>query len=459
ILDQVGEKMSKSKGNVVDPWSVLDSQGADALRWYLYTTSPPGNSRRFSGKLVGEALRKFILTLWNSYSFFVTYALIDGYNPRPAPDTAPTSELDRWLLSELNRLVAEVTQALDGYDPTGAGRRIEAFVDDLSNWYVRRSRRRFWKSENDADKLSAYSTLYHCLVTLSKLLAPFTPFLAEEMYRNLVCSVDPDAPESVHLSDYPVPDDSRIDDRLNNETRLVMKICSLGRAARSKAGIRVRQPLPRVLVKVRSQDEEDALQRLFYQIAEELNVKALEFVQSEGELVEYQVSPNAALLGPKYGKDLANISKGLAAREASEVARLVRAREELRVGDYLLSPEEVQVATQDKEGLSAALEGDYAVAVTTDIPEELAKEGLAREIVHRLQTMRRSAGFDVADHIVTYIVAEGVLGEALDSFASYISQETLSRELVRKAPPDGAHVETHRLGGIEVVMGVVRESG
>ena len=223
ILDSSGAKMSKSKGNVVEPWSVLDSQGADALRWYLYTATPPGNARRFSAQLVGEALRKFLLTLWNTYSFFVTYALIDGYNPRSGQDVAPASELDRWLLSELNRLVLEVTRSLDDYNPTEAGRKIEAFVDDLSNWYIRRSRRRFWKTENDADKLSAYSTLYHCLVTLSQLMAPFTPFLAEEVYRNLVSSVDPNAPESVHLTKYPIADESQIDDRLGSETRLVMK--------------------------------------------------------------------------------------------------------------------------------------------------------------------------------------------------------------------------------------------
>ena len=270
ILDENGEKMSKSKGNVVKPWSVLDAQGADALRWYLYTASPPGNPRRFSGELVQEAIRKFMLTLWNTYSFFVTYANIDEYQPSGERNGTKASGLDRWIESELHRLVKDVTDSLDNYDPTNAGRRIEGFVDVLSNWYVRRSRRRFWKSENDAEKQSAYDTLYGCLVSLSKLIAPFTPFLAEELYRNLVYAVDSSAPESVHLASFPEADESLIDPALNDEARLAMKISSLGRAARSKAGIKVRQPLASVKVMVRDAGEREALQRSFDQVGEEL---------------------------------------------------------------------------------------------------------------------------------------------------------------------------------------------
>ncbi|MCH7996145.1 MAG: isoleucine--tRNA ligase [Chloroflexi bacterium] len=456
ILDGAGEKMSKRKGNVVDPWSVLNVRGADALRWYLYTASPPGNSRRFSDDLVGEVLRKFMLTLWNTYSFFVTYALIDGYVPGDVEEAPPTSDLDRWLLSELNRLVLEVTRALDGYDPTDAGRRIEAFVENLSNWYVRRSRRRFWKSENDQDKLSAYSTLYRCLVTLSKLLAPFMPFLSEEMYRNLVCSVDDAAPESVHLARFPEADPGLIDDRLNEETRLVMKISSLGRAARSKAGIKVRQPLPSVRVKVRDPGEQEAIRRLFDQVGEELNVKSLAFVESEAELVEYRVSPNTRLLGPKYGKGLPGIARGLAALDTWAVARSVQAGEEVQVGQHRLLPEEINLVVGDKAGLSTVVDGDYVVAVDTDIPEELATEGMAREIVHRLQMMRRSAGFQVTDHIITYIKAQGLPRKAVEAFDAYIKEETLSHEIVEGDPPEEAFAESHQLDGLEVVMGVVK---
>ena len=208
ILDGNGEKMSKTKGNIVEPWAVINAHGADAVRWYLLTAAPPGNMRRFSQDLVEESVRRFLLTLWNTYSFFVTYARLDGFDPMAAGPVEPAAELDRWALSELNQLVADVTEEMDGYNPTDAGRKIEAFVEELSTWYVRRSRRRFWKSENDTDKRSAYQTLYTCLVTLSKLLAPLTPFVAEEIYQNLVVSVDPEAPDSVHLTAFPEADEA-----------------------------------------------------------------------------------------------------------------------------------------------------------------------------------------------------------------------------------------------------------
>ena len=340
ILDATGEKMSKSKGNVVTPWEVLDRTGADALRWYLYTSSPPGNVRRFSRELVDEVVRKFLLTLWNTYSFFVTYANIDRFDPRTHVDPDGLAELDRWIVSELNQLVEKVTESLDEYDPTGAGRMIEEFVQDLSNWYVRRSRRRFWKSENDADKLAAYTTLYHCLTTLAKVLAPFTPFVAEELYQNLVRSVDSSVPHSVHLTDYPQADLSRVDERLSADTRLVMTACSLGRSARAKANLKVRQPLAKVVVKVRTEGERSSLERMASQVLEELNVRQLQAVES--------------------------------------------------------------MPIDDTTHFSVVEEGGLVVMVDTRITPELADEGLARELVHRLQTMRKQAGFDIADYIETY---------------------------------------------------------
>jgi isoleucyl-tRNA synthetase len=394
ILDAAGEKMSKSKGNVVKPEDVLAASGADALRWYMYTSSPPGNVRRFSKELVEEVVRKFLLTLWNTYSFFVTYANIDKFDPRTVGTVEQRPELDRWILSELNELIDEVTRSLDGYDATVAGRKIEEFVDNLSNWYVRRSRRRFWKSENDADKQSAYTTLYQCLVTLAKLLAPFTPFVAEELYQNLVRLVDKDVLESVHLTDYPKADLSLVDEQLANSTHLAMQVSSMGRAARAKANLKVRQPLARVLVKVRTEAEKASLERMASQVLEELNVKELQAVDS--------------------------------------------------------------LPADKHPDWPVAEEGGVVVIIDTDLTPELADEGLARELVHRLQTLRRSAGFDIADYIETYYQGGPAVKRVMEKFAPYIRQETLSRKLAEGNPPEGGFSKSQVIDGNKVMLAVKR---
>ncbi len=391
ILDAKGEKMSKAKGNVIEPSAVIDKYGADALRWYFFTSSPPGNVRRFSVDMVSEVTRRFLLTLWNTYSFFVNYANIDRFTPG-MEGVLSHSELDHWIISELNQLVADVDNGLEHYDPNGAGRKIEGFVDDLSNWYVRRSRRRFWKSENDADKLAAYTTLYQCLVTLTKLLAPFIPFVAEEMYRNLVCSAFPDQPASVHLADFPVADMDKVDRHLADDIRLIMRVSSLGRAARSEAGIKVRQPLSRLLVKVASERHKRALKHLAPQVLEEVNVKALEVVDD-------------------------------------------------------------MPVTKHKDWPLAS-EGDVMVMLDTDITLELAAEGMAREIVRRLQMMRRSAGFEIADHIATCYQGDEYIRSVMADFTDYIKQETLSEQLVDGAPEEGAYTEKFKLEGHELLIGV-----
>ncbi len=388
ILDAKGEKMSKSKGNVVDLWAVIDKYGADALRWCFFTAVPVGNSMRFDEKSIAEISRRFLMTFWNVYSFFVTYANIDHFTPGSEEPSSEESELDRWIISELNQLIVDVDTSLGSYDPRGAARSMESFVDGLSNWYVRRSRRRFWKSENDADKLAAYTTLYQCLVTLSKLLAPFTPFLADELYQNLVGSVFPEAPDSVHLADFPVADESKLDKQLSADTRLAMKVSSLGRAARSQAGIKVRQPLAKVVVKVASSLDKRGLEHLMPQVLEELNVKAMEVVDS--------------------------------------------------------------VVGLDKSGYAVSSEGDCTVAMPTEISPELQAEGMAREIVHRLQMMRRSAGFDIADYIVTYYQGEAYVRQVMTDFADYIKQETLSRQLVEGVPDDDTFAESHKLAGYDI---------
>jgi isoleucyl-tRNA synthetase len=458
ILDAKGEKMSKSRGNVVDPWDVLNAHGADAVRWYMFTAGPPGNARRFSVDLVGEVVRKFMLTLWNTYSFFVTYANIDQFTPGKQPP-APASNLDRWILSELQVLIQTVIKEFEAYDPTTAARAIQQFVDDLSNWYVRRSRRRFWKSESDADKTAAYQTLHQCLVTVDKLAAPLVPFISEEMYQNLVRSSDPKADESVHLAMMPEPDPALLDQKLMEDTRLVMRIASLGRAAREKAGIKVRQPVGEVLIRVRTKAEENSLEELAAQVREELNVKRVRFVPDASELVTYSLRPKIDLLGPKYRGQMGDVVRRLREANQDAVARQVRSRQEVKLGDYTLLPEEIEVVAKEREGFAVSIDGDYVVGVAIALSPELLQEGLARELVHRIQTMRRTAGFDIQDHIATYYQAGGEIAGVVDRFEAYIRQETLSDRLVAATAPEGAYSETLKLEGQEIIVGVVRRGG
>jgi len=395
VVDAKGDKMSKSKGNMIDPWTVINDYGADALRWYMLASAPGENTHRFSTEMVGETLRKNLLTLWNTYSFFVLYANIDQFTPQAAA-LLSFAELDNWIISELNQLIADVTKFMDGYDPTSAMRHIETFIDNLSNWYVRRSRRRFWKSENDADKLAAHTTLYQCLVTLSQLLAPLAPFIAEQIYQNLVRSLDPTAEESVHLTDFPVADETKINDELNNDMKLAMRISSLGRAARAKAKIKVRQPLAKALVKVSQEREKSALQRLTPHILDEVNIKEWGFV------------------GYEFPGDM--------------------------------------------PGYAIASEGEYSVAVNIELSPELVAEGISREVVRRLQTMRRAADFDIADHIITYYEAEEPIKRVMTDFADYIRQETLSLELVDSPPPEKAYVEKYHISDADVLLAVAKAS-
>ncbi|MEE2948561.1 MAG: isoleucine--tRNA ligase [Chloroflexota bacterium] len=414
ILDEKGRKMSKRVGNVVEPLSVLDEHGADALRWYLFTASHPGEPRRFSGKLVSETLRKVMLTLWNVYSFFVGYAEIDKFDPSKIPgDWKPENELDRWVLSELQTLIAQTDGYMHHYDPTNAGRRIQEFIDQLSNWYVRRSRRRFWRNEGDADKLSGYITLHTCLVTVAKLMAPLAPFVAEEIYQNLVCSVDDSAPDSVHLADYPISNESLLDQPLMEATQLAMRVSSMGRAARSKAGLKVRQPLANVFVKIRAQAERDYLDQVRPQILEELNIKDIQVIDDDSILAK-QVSE--------------------AADEETETILAV-------------------------EHYSVSLEGGYMVAVDGNISPELAEEGLAREVVHRIQGMRRSANYDVTDRIVTYYQGPSeFLSVMQGEFSDYIRTETLSTQLIDGSPDPEKNgstaTESIKIEGMEVILAV-----
>ena len=461
ILDEQGAKMSKSRGNVLEPFELLDELGADAVRWYIYASAPVGSSRRFSMRLVNEGLRRFQLTLWNVYSFFVSYANIDGLDPRERPE-GETPELDRWLLSELNALIKRVEVALDDYDPTVAARAIETFVDDLSNWYVRRSRRRFWRgvSGADADKRSAYFTLHTALTTLARLLAPFTPFLAEELWMNLSRSLDGDAPESVHLADWPEPvalepgGSVFVDESLNAETQLVKRIASMGRAARAKASLKVRQPLAEVLVTPRSDHERTVLPRHEDLLLEELNVKALVLLEDDREVYDFKMTPNYAALGPRLGRDIGAVRDALAAMDP----RQGEPEEPITVEGYTLYPAEIMVEYVERDGYAAVREGPYIVAVTTEITDELADEGIARELVRRIQVLRREADFELSDRITAWCEGGETVARVLAAHGDYVKGETLSVELFTEAPPEDAQQTRFTLDGVEVVAGVRRRN-
>ncbi len=466
ILDGEGQKMSKSKGNIVDPWEVLNAHGADAFRWYLYTSGPPGEPRRFSKDLVGEVINKFWLTLWNTYSFFVTYANLDGWTPAsPQPPVSERDRLDRWVLAELHRLVRDVTEAYETYDVTNATRPVQAFVERLSNWYVRLSRRRFWKTENDSDKLGAYSTLYECLVTVSKLIAPAMPFLSEALYRGLVAEVDASQPESVHLVYWPTFNAELIDETLLREMDMVEKLVSLGRAARESANLRVRQPLARAQFVVRSQDEQEAVRRFASLIASELNVKQVDVLDNADQVVSYALNPLPSKLGKKFGKDFPLVQKALREGAPEDVRRWAQAlqRGEAVSGEvagvvFEVLPDEVEVRQQSAEGFAIAQEAGYVAALETTLTDDLVKEGLAREVVRRVQTLRKDADFNIADKIVVRYRASERLAAAIAQYADYIRAETLSESLEAAEPNDGFFCQDFAFDGETLSVGIKRNS-
>jgi isoleucyl-tRNA synthetase len=434
ILDAEGKKMSKSLGNVVDPWEVFENQGADALRWALYTSTSPGNARRFSVDQVSEAVRKYLLTLWNTYSFFVTYARIDGFDPgKDYVEPGDRTLMDRWALSELQLTVRTVTERLDAYDVTTAGRTIGEFVDELSNWYVRRSRRRFWKGEDDREKKAAHSTLYECLVTVAKLTAPFTPFVAEALYQNLVA--EGEVPESVHLADWPEYDVGLVDLDLSERMAAARRVVGLGRAARNAAAIKTRQPLREVVVVNEGPDGaslKEGVESLEETVLEELNVKELAFGEAEDVFV-YDLKPDLGVVGPKYGRLVPGIRTALAAAPA-EVGVRAAAGESVTVDvegeEIKLSAEELLVEPKQREGYALEREGKLSVALSTTLDGELLDEGLVRELVHRVQNLRREKGFEIEESISVGLSGNRRVASLLeDRWGDYFKAEVLAREL------------------------------
>ena len=456
VQDENGQKMSKSKGNAVDPFDALQQYGADAIRWYFYVNSAPWLPNRFHGKAVMEGQRKFMGTLWNTYAFFVLYANIDEFDAsKYTLEYDKLSVMDKWLLSKLNTLIKTVDDNLANYRIPESARALQDFVDDMSNWYVRRSRERFWAKGMEQDKINAYMTLYTALVTVSKVAAPMIPFMTEQIYQNLVRSVDKTAPESIHLCDYPVVNEDYIDTELEANMENVLKLVVMGRACRNTSNIKNRQPIGQMFVKAEFTLPE------FYQeiVADELNVKNVKFTDDVREFTSYSFKPQLKTVGPKYGKMLGGIKKALDTIDGNAAMDELNANGSLNLDvdgqEITLFKEDLLIDTAQIEGYVSENDNGITVVLDTNLTEELLEEGFVREIISKIQTMRKEAGFEVMDKIrVTYTGSE----KAENIFAKYaesISGEVLAEE-VTKAEPAG-YVKEWKINGEQVTMGVWKE--
>ena len=453
VNDKNGIKMSKHKGNVVDPWSVLDKQGADAVRWYFYTNSSPWIPSRFYGEAVSEVQRKFLGTLFNTYSFYVLYAEIDKFNPTEYKlSDCKLSVMDKWILSAMNTLIKFVDDSLENYKITEAAREIGDFVDKLSNWYVRRCRERYWGSEMTEDKKAAYMTLYTVLEATARLVAPFVPFIAEEIYRNIVCSVDASAPESVHLTSFPTADENYIDSALERGMAIAEEAAVLGRAARNAASVKNRQPLNEILLCGEHVGElsEDMLAI----IRDELNVKRIEYVADAGDYVSYSVKPQLKTLGPKYGAKLGKIRAYLTENPEKVVSGLRGADEYSFTVDgeeIALGKDDVLITVLNKEGYSVQSGGGITVILDVTLTPELIEEGYMREIVSKVQTMRKDSGFEVTDHIALYYDGDAEIEAVIEKYKDEIAGDVLADRVEKKSD-----LEKRDVNGKQVGLGVVK---
>lgn len=454
VLDKQGLKMSKHKGNVLSPFTVLDNQGADALRWYFYTTSAPWLPSRFYEEAVIEAQRKFINTLWNVYSFYVLYAEIDQFDPEQYQGRQSSHVMDRWIISKLNTLINKVDEYLNSYKITGAAQLIEEFTDELSNWYVRRNRVRYWSMDMTEDKIDAYFTLHTVLKKLVVVAAPFVPFITEEIYRNLVVGINAKAPESVHLCLWPEYDETQVDAKLEKEMELAYRICGLGRSARNLANIKNRQPLPKMLVSTKELAD-------YYLdiIKDELNIKEVVVNANMSDYVSYTVKPNLPVLGKTYGKLLTGIKQAIAEANQMELALQVSAGQSLTIhveGTSIeLNSDNLLVTMNGLEGFAVASEGEVGVVLDTHISEELKREGYAREIISKLQNMRKDSSFEVVDKITIYMAGNALLETIVQQYKEYIMSETLAVDIVFQAECDYTEVN---INGEKLQLAVARIS-
>lgn len=455
VLDGKGQKMSKSKGNAVDPMEALSTYGADAIRWYFYTNSNPWLPNKFHGKAVEEGQRKFLNTLWNTYAFYVLYANIDAFDPtKYRLQTDQLSVMDRWALSRLNSTVKAVDENLGAYRIPEAGRALQDFIDDLSNWYVRRSRQRYWAKGLEQDKINAYLTLYTCLVTFVKLAAPMIPFMTDEIYRNLVCSLDADAPESVHLCDFPACDESLIDEKLESDMKELLKIVVFGRACRNASNIKNRQPLAQMYIKA-----ENHLNDFYAAIIEdELNVKKAEFVTDVTAFTTYIFKPQLRTVGPKYGRFLGQIQKALSGLDGNAAYAQLQEKGKITLPEVdasiELTEDDLLITMTQKEGYVTDGDNNVTVVLNTNLTDALREEGMVREIISKLQTMRKEAGFEVMDHIAIAYRGNEKIGAICAAHGEEITAETMA-DSIAEGSVDGYSKEWD-INGEKVTLSVAR---
>jgi isoleucyl-tRNA synthetase len=461
IVDRDGKKMSKSLGNILDPYDVFDAVGADALRWHFTARVAPDVQKRVSVEIIQDVASSFINTFWNTYAFFVMYARLDGVDLARPVAHAARPEIDRWILALLEQTIAATTAALDDYDALTAGAAIERFVDQLSNWYVRRNRRRFWKAASGDDKQSAYLTLYECLEVVNRLMAPFVPFITEMIHQNLVRTVSRDAPASVHMAHWPATDAARLDLALIAETDVVQRVVGLGRAARNASRLKVRQPLKRILVRVPDDAASAAVRRHEDQILEELNVKKLELIARDATLVSYRIKPNLPVIGKRYGKLIPAIRAYLASADGAAIAAAVARGETQKFSvdgqELLIEPTDLLVESAAAEGFACAEEGGYLVGLDTALDDALKREGLARELVRAVQDARKQAGLEVSDRIDLLVEGDDAVAAAVREHRDYIMSETLANRWRAPAAND-AFVARQDDGDARWVIKLARDS-
>lgn len=447
VLDKNGQKMSKRLGNAADPFETITQYGPDATRWYMISNANPWDNLKFDAEGIAEVRRKFFGTLYNTYSFFALYANIDNFTYQEAEvPLEQRPEIDRWILSELNTLIKNVDEFYSDYEPTKATRAISDFVqENLSNWYVRLCRRRFWKGEYEQDKIAAYQTLYTCLITVAKLSAPVAPFFMDKLYKDLTTATNSESFTSIHLADFPKYDDKFVDKSLESKMQKAQTICSLVLSLRKKEMIKVRQPLQKVMIPILDKAQGLEIEAVADLIKAEVNVKEIELLDDASGVIVKQIKPNFKALGPRFGKDMGLIAKEIQKFDADQISKLDREGEiivQIGGNSITLTVDEVEISSQDIPGLLVASSGNITVALDITISDELRKEGIAREIVNRIQNLRKESGLEVTDKIKVVLQDNGVLKEAVTENMSYIMSETLTETLdFEDEMPDGILIE------------------